>query len=436
MVAPKEAPPSLTADTDLYCLHALQDVNSKYTNAEMISIFCDRILRSGGERLSEEQVEDLLERLVQLFSYISDKVRRVQDPTPPRASRTHELSVAHSHTTAPLSPGLVCPRVPQATVQAPVEPALCLGRCGALLAAEAQAALWSHVHWQDGGHDGRLARWHGPPKVCCPQWRAGWDSCCGGGCWVSSSLHGWFLCTPPTPTHTREFEEYMAREGSKPKFAFKVQVLTTGFWPFYKQLDAVLPPEMQACQKAFQSFYDSKTSHRKLQWVYTLGSATVRCCCFVLGYTACNVQHGPTSLSPLTHPQVKAFFPKDAKDLQVTTLQCVVLLLFNATPGPMAFKTVREAINCDEDVTKRLLHSLSCGKYKVRICTPRLRRWGCLSVEGGRLTRAALVSRLPMCAGATQGASWSHHFAIRLVQVQRQVQVLLPQSAHPNVLPG
>jgi cullin 1 len=45
----------------------------QFTNAELMSGFCDRILKSGGEKLSESEVEESLDRIVQLFSYLTDK---------------------------------------------------------------------------------------------------------------------------------------------------------------------------------------------------------------------------------------------------------------------------------------------------------------------------------------------------------------------------
>ena len=45
----------------------------KFSNAELMSTFCDRILKTGGVKLSEDQVEDQLEQLVQLFHYLTDK---------------------------------------------------------------------------------------------------------------------------------------------------------------------------------------------------------------------------------------------------------------------------------------------------------------------------------------------------------------------------
>ena len=45
----------------------------QFTNAELMSTFCDRILKSGGEKLSEAEVEESLDRIVQLLSYLTDK---------------------------------------------------------------------------------------------------------------------------------------------------------------------------------------------------------------------------------------------------------------------------------------------------------------------------------------------------------------------------
>jgi cullin 1 len=44
-----------------------------FTNAELMSTYCDRILKSGGEKLSESEVEENLDLIVQLFAYLTDK---------------------------------------------------------------------------------------------------------------------------------------------------------------------------------------------------------------------------------------------------------------------------------------------------------------------------------------------------------------------------
>ena len=38
-----------------------------------MAAFCDRVLRSGGEKLSDDEAEMELERIVQLFSYLVEK---------------------------------------------------------------------------------------------------------------------------------------------------------------------------------------------------------------------------------------------------------------------------------------------------------------------------------------------------------------------------
>lgn len=45
-----------------------KEVESKYSNAECIATYCDRVLKTGGDKLSEEQIEEALERVVQLVS--------------------------------------------------------------------------------------------------------------------------------------------------------------------------------------------------------------------------------------------------------------------------------------------------------------------------------------------------------------------------------
>ena len=97
--------------------------------------------------------------------------------------------------------------------------------------------------------------------------------------------------------HLRENEINLSTDVS-------VQVLTTGFWPTYKNDDLNLPSEMLACIETFKAFYDKRTSHRRLRWVHQLGNAQV------LGN----------------------FLPNGKKkqhDLVVSTYQACILLLFN-----------------------------------------------------------------------------------------------------------
>ena len=52
-----------------------------------------------------------------------------------------------------------------------------------------------------------------------------------------------------------------------------VTVLTTGFWPSYKQCDLTIPPELIGCLESFTRFYADYKKHTKLTWLHTLGHA-------------------------------------------------------------------------------------------------------------------------------------------------------------------
>jgi cullin 1 len=52
---------------------ALNRELGKYSFAALMSSFCDRILKKSGERLSDDQIEVLLTKMVELFSFLTDK---------------------------------------------------------------------------------------------------------------------------------------------------------------------------------------------------------------------------------------------------------------------------------------------------------------------------------------------------------------------------
>ena len=146
---------------------------------------------------------------------------------------------------------------------------------------------------------------------------------------------------------SRAFETFCQENPEKTgigKIEFSVQVLTTGHWPQYKTFHEInLPPAMHRCTQAFKDYYDAKTSHRKLTWTHSLGNATI-----------------------------KGNYGKKSYDIQVTTLQAVVLLAFNldslggsSSNGVVTISSLLETTNMPEDVLKKVLHSLSCGKFKV-----------------------------------------------------------------------
>ena len=82
--------------------------------------------------------------------------------------------------------------------------------------------------------------------------------------------------------HHQEFERFLKKQRESESneagltLEFSVQVLTTGYWPSYRILEVTMPPVMVRCMNLFKVYYDSKTSHRRLQWVHSLGNATIR----------------------------------------------------------------------------------------------------------------------------------------------------------------
>ncbi|KAJ8636597.1 hypothetical protein MRB53_010864 [Persea americana] len=131
------------------------------------------------------------------------------------------------------------------------------------------------------------------------------------------------------------FENYLVENlPGKSQISMKATILTRAFWPTYKPSDLHIPAEMRNSIEVFTKFYESK-NHRKLTWIFSLGT------CKMVGR-----------------------FRSKAIRLRVTTSQAIALLLFN-TSDRLSYQGIKSHLNLtDEDVT-RLLHSLSCAKYKI-----------------------------------------------------------------------
>lgn len=248
----------------------------KHTNAELMSSFCDRILKSGGEKLGDEDVEAFLEKTVQLFSYLTDKD---------------------------------------------------------LFAEIYRNQLAKRLLNQRSASDDAERLMIGKLKLRC-------------GSQFTGKMEGMLNDLAIGHDHQADFESYVKADSSRStgKLDFSVQVLTTGYWPTFASIDAHLPPEIVQCTKVFKDYYDEKNSKRRVTWMWSLGNASV-----------------------------KAFFGKKAYDLQVATLQAIVLLTFNPVDGAsqtLTYAQVAERVNLPDEHLKRVLHSLACGKYKVLAKTP------------------------------------------------------------------
>ncbi|PNH12956.1 Cullin-1 [Tetrabaena socialis] len=124
-------------------------------------------------------------------------------------------------------------------------------------------------------------------------------------------------------------------KGKKLIIDLSVTVLTTGFWPTYKSIEVALPREMVEGVEVYRSYYDSDSKHRKLTWIYTLGTAVIK---------------GNFDLKPI--------------EMQMNTLQAALCMLLNDV-DELSYQEVQERLRLPDDDLQRLLHSLVCAKYKV-----------------------------------------------------------------------
>ncbi|KAL7172197.1 hypothetical protein ACSBR2_031818 [Camellia fascicularis] len=157
---------------------------------------------------------------------------------------------------------------------------------------------------------------------------------CGGQ--FTSKMEGMVTDLTLAKENQNHFKEYLENSpNTNPGIDLTVTVLTTGFWPTYKSSDLSLPAEMVKCVEVFKEFYQTKTKHRKLTWIYSLGT--------------CNI--------------IGKFEPKTI-ELIVGTYQAAALLLFNASDR-LSYSEIKTQLNLADDDLVRLLQSLSCAKYKI-----------------------------------------------------------------------
>jgi len=241
-----------------------------FTNAELLSTFCDRVLKSGGEKLNETEVDECLDRVVQLFSYLTDKDLFAEIYRNQLAKRVLNQRSASN---------------------------------------DAEKSMIMKLKVQCGTH-------------------------------FTSKMEGMLNDLAVGVDQKNEFDQKIKEHDTK--IDFSVQVLTTGFWPTYKSPEVALPSGMTNCMDIFNKWHDQKHGARRLTWMFSLGTASVR-----------------------------ATFGEKKKpyDLQVSTLQAVALMSLNGGQT-ITFVELAQKLNLEETIMKPLMHSLSCGKFKVVTKSP------------------------------------------------------------------
>ncbi|KAF7120678.1 hypothetical protein RHSIM_Rhsim13G0015200 [Rhododendron simsii] len=242
------------------------------SSAELLASFCDNILKKGGnEKLSDEAIEETLDKVVKLLAYISDKDLYAEFYRKKLSRRLlFDKSANDDH----------------------------------------ERIILTKLKQQCGGQ-------------------------------FTSKMEGMVTDLALARENQINFEEYLGNNpNANPGIDFAVTVLTTGFWPSYKSSDLSLPAEMVKCVEVFKEFYQTRTKHRKLTWIYSLGT--------------CNING--------------KFVPRPI-ELIVGTYQAAALLLFNQSDR-LSYSEIKTQLNLADDDLVRLLQSLSCAKYKILIKEP------------------------------------------------------------------
>lgn len=157
------------------------------------------------------------------------------------------------------------------------------------------------------------------------------------GATFTSKLEGMINDMNLSNSRMAEYQEYLRTRtnGAAPGVQVEVHVLQMNHWPTYKVDTLRLPEVFLALMSQFQSYYHAKTASRKLQWVHSLGTVTV-----------------------------KATFEGKTYELSLSTYQAVILVLFNSTEA-ITVKDLSESLQLSLDEVKRSLAAVMLGKYKI-----------------------------------------------------------------------
>lgn len=235
----------------------------KLSIAALMSSFCDRVLKKSGERLTDDAVEDAISRVVDLFSFLSDKDDFCEIYRNQLAKRLLTETSASE---------------------------------------DAEKSLIQKLKMKCGAN-------------------------------FTSKLEGMITDLSLANDMQREFREVAATNISSMEFS--VTVLTTGFWPTYTPIETVVTSDMEGGLSLFRDFYSRRTQHRRLQWIHSLGTATL----------ASN-------------------FGGKRFDLVMNTYQALILMLFNDTES-LSVDDICLRLKLEESFVKKLLATFIFSKFKV-----------------------------------------------------------------------
>jgi cullin-4 len=164
---------------------------------------------------------------------------------------------------------------------------------------------------------------------------------CGAG--FTSKLEGMFKDMDLSKDIMTSFASNQKYQDQLSDMEMVVNVLTSGYWPTYPQVDLVLPPVFIQYQKVFEGFFLSKHSGRRLTWVTSLGH--------------CLLTYHNNSIH---------------KELVVSLFQTAVLLLFNEQTV-FTTKEIQDQTRLNDQDLERTLQSLALAKVKLLKKSPHTR---------------------------------------------------------------
>lgn len=317
------------------------------STAQLFATFCDSLLNSGGvgAKMNEVDIEMQLEKLVKLFTYLSEKdvyqefcrkqlaKRLLLDRSHSDDAERYLISKLKqscgSHFTSKLE-GMIT----DMNVSKDTQAAFHKWNVDRVTAPPGTVTTLDGAEDGDGGESTGAGAGAGAGSGA----GVGGGSGAGGGLGLAS------------PMDAERASGSCIVEGVD----FSVRVLTTGHWPTYTEDKIILPPQIELCTNHFRAFYNSRTSQRVLRWVYSLGKATIE-----------------TSL----------FCGKKGKiELNVSTHQMCILLMFNDT-DELTYDQVWEGLRSNEpkekdapsgeELAKTSLLSLTMKKVPLLIKEPK-----------------------------------------------------------------
>lgn len=280
--------------------------------AQLLASFCDRILRkAGGERMGDEEIEECLMKVVEIFNYVTDKDLFAEQYRTQLGRRLlHETSASLELERLLIAKlRLKCGAHFTAKVEGMVND---LQVAAGLMRSFQQQQQEEHLKKQADPRDQKLD-----------------DS--------ASRLKD--ASVPSASVETVMIGDV----------EFSVQALSTAHWPTYPAPDLRLPPELAQCVGAFEQFYASQTQHRKLTWVNSLGTALV----------AAQLQKRQDLICNTMQATLLLRFNRKQDDGSNGSSDCC------AGDPALSVQQLVEDLRLDELTVKKLLGSLMLGRFKI-----------------------------------------------------------------------